>query len=138
MVCGTTFRVKGSILYAISATVSIVIDNCKITTWNSASVSIHDHQHQGYHTSSLPQTCLSSGPKFPSEPIFKFVEMSGIFNIYYFFTLPPILKVQEYKKTNTFLERFTLTSAPCLHISAESGVMEEICVLTARLWYNGT
>jgi hypothetical protein len=30
--------------------------------------------------------------------------MSGIFNIYYFFTFLPILTVQRYKKSNTFLE----------------------------------
>jgi len=46
----------------------------------------------------FPKIAFFSGPKFPSGSIFKFVEMSGIFNIYHFFTLPPILKVQKYKK----------------------------------------
>jgi hypothetical protein len=32
--------------------------------------------------------------------------MSGIFNIYYFFTPPPIFTVYQYKKSKTFLEKY--------------------------------
>jgi hypothetical protein len=76
-------------------------------------------------------------PKISVEPIFKFLYMSGVLIFIISSRSRPFQKYRNTKNVTLFLEIFTLTSEPCLHISVDSGIMVKICLLTARLWYRG-